>query len=376
MDLYKKYLLELASVFNDAIKFKSYTKSSVEIGCDFAQQLILNKDSRWEYLIKKKKPIITGYEKNKISGLISLGFFDRIDENIRETALIILMEMQYYQNLLCLQQSLKRYDSSQTLFQAYPHLLAKSFKCEMLYSTCFTRQQNTNIVKIGQHYAYLNSYIPIQILNYLDNRRTSYYARINSTAIYDHVPPQRIAEEKWREPNPKWKSAIGIKNNHKDGFSYYIPDDVDIKTNKYEYWDKNVRHIERLEGEYRRNKDGYFSMMIEEIKKVKHPFDDQEFYLIGRMIHLDSAEDGSAGMDSKLKHIDIAINLYDGEDAYKRYNCRLEQGEKIVDATMRSHLLRINDTALSNIIPISTFFESESLTQEWLVDMFNQEKSI
>ena len=79
---------------------------------------------------------------------------------------------------------------------------------------------------------------------------------------------------------------------------------------------------------------------------------------------------GRNGMYSKLKHIDLTINLYMDDDAETRCNKHLENGGEIIPATYRSHMLRINNTTLSDIILLSTFFESKCLSDEWITEMF------
>ena len=45
----------------------------------------------------------------------------------------------------------------------------------------------------------------------------------------------------------------------------------------------------------------------------------------------------------------------------------------LVDATYRSHILRLNDVQLSDIIMFSTFFESKYLQDEWINGMFTSD---
>lgn len=372
MEKYKRYILNLAFILNQELKNKKCTQDNIRTTCDCLQRLLMEQDIRLRYLIDKKKNKITIDERNKVSVILSLGYLNEINKDLREILIVILFEIQYYQNLLALQDSLEKYENTQQLFQTYPHLLEECYNFEMIQSNAIEIQANTNIAKIDRHFVYVNHYIPTHILNQLKEQKTSYFIKVTPHEIYKEIPPQYIAEEKWREPNPKWKNAISIKNNYSDGFSYYIPDDI-VATDKLKFIDRKVKGVIRLEGKYQRDRNGYFSMIVEELMKINHPFKINEFYLIGRMIHLDSNEDDSKGMNSKLEHIDIAINLYTDEDAYTRYNNRLEDGGSITKATNRSHLLRINNTVLSTISLLSSFFVSQYLTQEWIVGMFEMD---
>ena len=301
-------------------------------------------------------------------------FLSEIDEELRYTASALIWDINYHQELRYLEKSLEKYSIEQPLFVSNEELLSYSLNKELIHSTTFKKIHIANVLQFTNgKYAFMDDSLEPFILKNLESRGTTYFVRINPLFYYEKNPPILIKEEAWRKPSPKWKNAIGIKPNCKDGFSYYIPDDIDINTNGYEHSDRYILGIFRLEGEYKRQRDGYFSMMVEELKEVKHPFK-EDYYLIGRMIHLDSDESCEKGLDTKLKHIDLALNLYTGDNAIKRRNERLENGGRIVDASFRSHILRVNDTKLSDIILFSTFFESESLKNEWIKDMFNIEE--
>ena len=114
-------------------------------------------------------------------------------------------------------------------------------------------------------------------------------------------------------------------------------------------------------------------MMVEELKKEEHPFLEKEYYIVGRMIHLDSIEDGEKGLNAQLQHIDLAINLYTGYYATCREETRLENSGEKVKIKPRSHILRLNDAQLSDIIMFSTFFESKYLQDEWINGMFTSD---
>ncbi len=300
-------------------------------------------------------------------------FLTDITKELRDITSALIADLNYHQRLKYLENSLEKYSISQPLFKSNQALFSQTLNDELIPSTQFQKMLLKNVLRLANgQYAYVDESLEPPLLQQLEDRGLTYYVRVNPYYIYEAYPPILIKEAAWRKPSPKWHNAIGIKPNKNDGFSYYIPEDVDIKTHPYEYIDRYFLHILRLEGEYKRERDGYFSMMVEELKEVSHPFL-EEFYIIGRMIHLDSIEDGEDGLNAKLKHIDLAVNIYTGDDAINRVNERLENGGKIVDATYRSHILRLNDALLSDIIPFSTFFESKYLQDEWIKDMFTND---
>lgn len=316
---------------------------------------------------------LTNTIKEKVKGYGDM-FLSEIDEELRYTATALIWDINYHQRLRYLEKSLQKYSVEQPLFVSNEKLLFSSLNRELISSTEFQKDYISNVVQFPNgKYAYIDELVEPYLLKNIEARDITYYVRLNPLFYYDQKPPFLIKDEAWRKPSPKWVNAIGIKPNCKDGFSYYIPDDIDINTNGYEHYDRYILGIFRLEGEYKRLRDGYFSMMVEELKEVKHPFC-EDYYLIGRMIHLDSDESCEKGLDTKLKHIDLALNLYTGDNAIKRRNERLENGGRIVDASFRSHILRMNDTKLSDVILFSTFFKSKSLQNEWIKEMFNIEE--
>lgn len=297
-------------------------------------------------------------------------FLTDIKKGLRDITSALIADLNHHQILRYWENSLRKYSINQPLFSSNQELLSHTLNDDLIPSTQLQRDYFANVVQFANgKYAYIDESLEPPLLQQLEERGVTYYVRVNPYYIYDTKPPIFIKEAAWRKPSPKWQNAVGIIPNQKDGFSYYIPDDVDLKTHPYEYIDRHFYNILRIEGEYKRKRDGYFSMMVEELKEVKHPFLD-EYYIVGRMIHLDSIEDGAKGLNARLKHIDLAINLYTNYDATIRVNERLENGGKIVDATYRSHILRLNDAKLSDIIAFSTFFESKCLQEEWIKDMF------
>lgn len=380
--IYPNLQLLLYPAMMSDIQYKNYIDDiidkSLETYLDYLNPTTLSDDivslvNQKEYstleAIAYWKEKLTQKEINKVKWYGDT-FLTNVDKEIKNSTSALISDLNYHQRLRYLQNSLKRYSISQPLFDTNQELLSHSLNCEIIPSTLFQRDHFANIVQFANgKYAYIDEYLEPPLLQQLEERGLAYYVRVNPNYLYEKHPPILIKEAAWRKPSPKWKNAIGIRHNQKDGFSYYIPDDVDIKTNPFEYSDRYILHILRIEGEYKRNRDGYFSMMVEELKEVSHPFLD-EYYIVGRMIHLDSIEDGEKGLNAKLKHIDLAINLYIENDAISRMNERLENGGKVVDATCRSHILRLNDAQLSDIVMFSTFFESKSLQDEWIKDMF------
>ena len=342
---------------------------------DDVVELVKQKDDTTLAAIDYWKQRLTATEIEKIKRKVNTSLFDIEEEDLRINASALIADLNYRQRLRFLENSLKKYSVKQPLFDLDSDLLTPTVsKNELIPSTLFKRYDHiSNVVQFANgKYAYIDESLEPLILQNLEERGLIYYVRINPNYVYD-TPSILHKREIFRAPSPKWKNAIGIKRYCDDGFSYYIPDDVKLEDNPHKYFERNDRGIFRLEGCYERRGDGYFEMMVEELKKEEHTFLEDEYYIIGRIIHLDSFEDGEKGFDAKLEHIDLAVNLYKGNAAFNRKNKRLENRSAKEKYTLSSHILRLDDARLSDLILFSTFFESKYLQDEWINGMFTSD---
>lgn len=109
-------------------------------------------------------------------------------------------------------------------------------------------------------------------------------------------------------------------------------------------------------------------MMIEEINE-KERFNE---YYVAKCIHLDTDNDVGTEIDNAvLSHIDLAINVYDKNAFNERKNQSLANG-RVVDATIRTHLIRFENVPFRILTNLAyLFFDSQTLTKEWLYDQFS-----
>jgi hypothetical protein len=71
----------------------------------------------------------------------------------------------------------------------------------------------------------------------------------------------------------------------------------------------------------------------------------------------------------KLSHLDLALNVYEGDARADRYGRRLKEG-MVTDASFRTHLMRIEGIPLLTLLPICAgFLSSETLFREWVHDL-------
>ena len=349
------------------------SQNSMKLSDDVVE-LVKQKDDTTLAAIDYWKQWLKPIEIERLKRNVNISLIDIEDEDLKIIVAALIADLNYRQEISFLRNSLEKYSINQPLFNSDNDLLTHTVsKNELIPSTLFQIDDHmANVVRFANgKYAYIDESLEPSIVQHLKERGLTYSVRINPNYVYDN-PSILHKREIWRAPSPKWKNAIGIKRGSDDGFSHYIPDDIDITTNSLAYHDRRILHICRIEGFYKRRDDGYFKMEVEELKKEEHPFL-EEYYIIGRMIHLDSIEDGEKGLNAKLKHIDLAINLYIGYDAICRDRTRFEYSGEKVEGIPRSHILRLNDAQLSDIILFSTFFESRYLQDEWINGMFTSD---
>jgi hypothetical protein len=70
-----------------------------------------------------------------------------------------------------------------------------------------------------------------------------------------------------------------------------------------------------------------------------------------------------------MQHLDLAINVYEGQDRQKRFAQSLQNG-KVQDASFRTHLFRIEQTPFVSLFSFcGMFLESKVLLSEWFNEL-------
>jgi hypothetical protein len=78
-------------------------------------------------------------------------------------------------------------------------------------------------------------------------------------------------------------------------------------------------------------------------------------------------------MKATLKHIDIALYVYKGENAKLRNDEDISLGIRSTEADYKCHLLRVNKLPFNSIFGFATsFLKSKTLLNEWINDQFKE----
>lgn len=310
------------------------------------------------------------------SAWLPLGTFQGLDLNTRQqsAAIAIVLDAEYKRELDSQIKNCTPYTGEEEIFTN--KALSDTCIGDLHSTEVYQRLPNSNIAKIGNKWVYLDSRIPLQFYDWLEQcfRNKPSHVRINPHGIYDQKPPQQIVECVIVPSSYKWWNKLGRFKGDMNGTRYdLLGNDV---SNRSDYYDYNCLNVRRLETIAIRRDQDYLSMMVEELSVHTNAIDPSQKYVIGRMIHLDTTAPMNVDTpldDVTLKHIDLAINLYTHNDATSRLNQCLADGVRIQDATTRTHLLRVENVPFKTLFKFAdSFFRSKTLVSEWLQDEFKE----
>jgi hypothetical protein len=172
-----------------------------------------------------------------------------------------------------------------------------------------------------------------------------------------------VRESVVRPPNPTWWRNLGLRRGTTDGGHFVLdPEQAPGNLRNLAFWDQ-AKGIRRLEVFVKRENQGRLSMMVEELS-VRN---ERNGFIEGRCIHLDSrSPEGTPFEDAELDHIDLAINVFQDDAGQARLEQRLADGGKTIDATCRTHLLRIDGPRFPVLFDCALgFLKSRTLLFEW-----------
>lgn len=322
------------------------------------------------YAIKYRKEKLTENDWNRVSAFTTLGYFKEFDLREKAACYCIVMEAEYNRELERLIRDCSPYDGNEPIFNN-PEIKDRREK-DLIKGLVGERTYGSNIFKLGDKWGYYDHRIPLQIYDWLEDcfKNNAKRIRINPEGLYPYRPPQMMIEclimpSKWQW----WKNLEVYKGTHTGSSYVLLGNDPQQHGDYYDYNALNVRCLQEV---VTRRNSGNLSMMLEELLEYKHPTDNNQEYVIGRMIHLDTdAQVGAPFANAVLNHIDLAYNLYIDDEATARLGQELCAGEPVQNATRRTHILRIEDIPFSSIFKIAqSFFKSRTLTDEWIETEF------
>jgi hypothetical protein len=349
---------------------------------DYVESLISNNPEKTRDIIEIRKELLCSSDYQNLGGYLEIGFFTEFDPSERVALFSFMFDIGNDLKVKLLRNSFEKYEIHQPLFSGDQELFncirkteAGSADLELIDSDCLTNIQDSEIFSRNGHFYKIDGYLnqalyPLCKQQFPDSR---VFIRLDPTKIYSSQPSFQLNEEVLIPANPHWWQNLNIHRRNKEGASYILYPKEPTKESHQEFWEYNVKGIRRLDVIAKRNNDGNLSMMIEELSDK----DTGAGITIGRCIHLDTDDEmGTPFNDSNVNHLDLAINVYEGNAAQKRYDGNLAKGIKVENATFRTHLLRIENVPLKSIfLFILVFFQSKTLISDWLANQFQRNES-
>ncbi len=331
-----------------------------------------------EACVAFRRAIATETELNAASRYLEIGYFPDPDETCRRAWWLFLFDINDAGDNLLLEAACEPYDREQPLFQGAPRLFDQIRRkhhysgvgepdYELIDETTICSIQDSEVFAVGSGFAKLASPLRPHIPAWAKSQFQSAprYLRLDPRSWYAEQPMMRLEEAAIAPADPTWMRTLSLFPGMKR-FASYVLEDCDPQGDQAQYRDYHLRNIRRLEVTAQRRETDYLSMMIEELPRP----DERNGLMVGRCIHLDTrAQVGTPMAEARLQHIDLAINVYRGDQRSVRMEDSLQNG-KVCDATYRTHLYRIEDIPFPALFTFAAmFFKSRVLFKEWLADL-------
>ena len=253
---------------------------------------------------------------------------------------------------------MSKYEKSQPIFTRNPELINKISphgKGEYLpvnifiYSGLWTIDDSDPFLGFEYNGGLFElPFMPQGLIEYLLNTYDQFDIHISPYHIYDKLTSSECLQSGWIKPiDPNCIRNFRLKKGFTGGFynfSYmnakYVNKDLycsSFRTSKI--FGKSIGLDVAIT---ERNDD--MSMMLEEITI-------SEGSICGYCVHLDMLD--AIGKDlTKLcaNHIDLAINIYEGEQKERRLEKNLSSGGKVADASYRTHMVRLENILFCEVI--------------------------
>lgn len=366
-----EYLVLIESLHKEYLELKASSKfDNPLLVFELLQKSVSDRLTEINSMINYRKDLLS---KTEIQNHL-LDYYDNLFPNFGSADKVVIMaigmeiinfgkrdaKIKYYTD------KYKQYDSNSKLFKSHKGMSGFLRKNELVdYSDIALEYVGQNQFK--HHKTYYKSSLDEVLLDILLEKYSAtipFFIRLNQDYISDKKAPGALMEAVQNPANPKWIRNFSIEKNKYEGCSHELyednddEDDVLIKCWKNSEYANGIRRIEAIA---KRENNGRFSMMIEELS-----YEDK--LLVGRCIHCDSFDPKNTdSSDVILSHIDYAENIYLSDDRLKSHIDKLEK----YDADIRGHLFRFENFSFHNIIHLlRSCFKSEFLLEDYVKSQF------
>ena len=309
-------------------------------------------------------------DRARVEGLLATGCFGEMLGDERVAAFVVCFELDDEINKLDVRRRFQRYDIEQPLFKQCPNLWPDVRDDELVSMRNVRHLGRSGLVELPGGWGRLDAFLTPELLRWVQAEflNVPTYVRLDPWFAEREQPPEPLREAAVRPARAGWWATLALRNREGDGGHYVLQDSVQPSpSTRDEYWEYHVRGVRSLEVHARRDSSGNLSMMLEEVAADRS----SSGALIGRCVHLDTdARPGTEQHAAPLNHLDLAINVYFDDAAIRRTRTRLSDG-RVEDASVRTHLLRVEGVPFAAIAEFARqFFSSSVLLREWMQDQF------
>lgn len=333
-------------------------------------------DSEIQKCIAIRRDLIDPREEEFLNAYLEIGLFlSATNRNERISLFALCFDIQYALDVISLKRQCEQYRQNHVLFHGSPDLFSKirsksetgNPDLELININAIQAVNDSEIYNVGDGFARLTHLLNPGIVNWARGcfPNSPIFVRLDPHFFSKKQPPKLLTEATLVPANPKWLADFSLRKGMKE-FAAYCLDDVQARDDPQQFWDYRIRGIRRLEVRVERRDDNYLTIMIEELPRD----DSTNGLMVGRCIHLDTADPVGTPLNQvKLNHLDLAINAYEGDRRQERIGQMLQNG-KVVDASFRTHLFRIEQASFMSMFDFCrVFLRSQLLIGEWIQEL-------
>lgn len=323
-----------------------------------------------------------GYLDKEVANLhVLLGAGSQLYSNFEniDVAFCVSYDICCYVNQKSLIKECEKYKDNNSIFLTYPNL-RNLISCnkELIDISKINNSQTSRILKNEDMIIKISDRINPKLIHYLKSKypNNQLFVRIDKEN-YGENTHEFIYESVMRSEQSNWYKNMRIYNGENRIGHYTYPETIiDLGFTKVEAdsiikkmsengFEETNKYI--LQTFFKRDNNNLLSGSIEEMKTLK-----SDNTLVSKHIHLTSvSEVGTDWEEGILAHIDGAINVYFGDNAKKRLSKNLDEKVK---ADCRTHLFRIDNIPITELLPIAKlFFKGLALVEEWENDSFRND---
>ena len=358
--------------FDDYFKLLSLiAKQAHEVGTDtflwLEQGYKKGSGPIWE-AVEWRKSVLSPADVESAGGYLPIGYLRDEDETTRLSFFTVYFEVGPELHRLNILRTCEKYRQNHPIFQTKPALWnevrrrsSEDEELELLSLRLFKQYEDSELFEFNGTNFILTRALRPTIVSWSKES-------FPSVPMFARFNPYRSQQDRIRllefamlvPPNPRWWANTNLLRGQVDGGCFILQDCPCTRENQTQFWEFKIKGLRKLEISAKRENNLNLKMTLEELSVDGNG-------IVGRMIHLDSnCRPGTPADKCLLNHLDLAINYYLDDSAKTRMAQKLSDGGRVVDASNRIHLFRIENIPLSSVLAyVDMFFESTILKKEW-----------